>query len=256
MSKKDKLPVILIGHITKEGNLAGPKVLEHLVDTVLQFEGDRNYAYRILRTMKNRFGSTDELGIYAMEEGGLRQVHNPSELLLSEKDHQLSGSAVAAMVEGMRPLCIEVQALVSTAVYGVPQRQATGFDTKRMHMLLAVLEKRCGFHFGHNDVFVNIAGGLHVEDPGIDLAVVAACISSLENIPIDPRMCFAGEVGLSGEVRSVSRLEMRIAEAGRLGFTDIWIPKAGFKGTLKSPTGIQVHAIGRVDELYANLFKQ
>lgn len=254
IAKSSHIPVFLIGHITKDGHIAGPKILEHLVDTVLQFEGDRNYTYRILRTLKNRFGSTDELGIYEMLSGGLREVHNPSELLLSEKEYALSGCAIAAMVEGLRPMLIEVQALVSSAVYGTPQRSSTGFDVRRMHMLLAVLEKRCGFHLGNNDVFLNIAGGLRVEDPGIDLAVVASCMSSMQNVAIDAHTCFTGEVGLSGEIRSVNRLPQRIAEAARLGFKHIYVPKYGFKEVI-ADSKIKVHPVSRVEELYSSLFR-
>ncbi|MDE5736112.1 MAG: DNA repair protein RadA, partial [Bacteroidales bacterium] len=214
-----------IGHITKEGSLAGPKVLEHIVDTVLQFEGDRHYDYRILRSLKNRFGSTHEMGIYEMQAQGLRQVSNPSEILLSKRETLLSGTAIAATMEGLRPILIEVQALVGGATYSVPQRSATGFDLRRLHMLLAVLEKRCGFRLTQKDVFLNIAGGIRVEDPAIDLAVVAAVLSSGTDIALSPKDCFAGEVGLTGEIRSVSRIEQRIAEAERLGFERIFISR-------------------------------
>ncbi|MFK7809684.1 MAG: S16 family serine protease, partial [Saprospiraceae bacterium] len=225
------------------------------VDTVLQFEGDRNYSYRILRTLKNRFGSTDELGIYQMQSNGLREVSNPSELLLSQTDEQLSGSAVCATIEGVRPMLIESQALVRTAVYGTPQRSSTGFDLRRLSMLLAVLEKRCGFPFGQFDVFLNIAGGLKVDDPAIDLAILSALISSLEDIAIAGDVCFAGEVGLSGEIRSVTRIDQRIAEADRLGFKDIFISKYNTKGIDKSRYGLNIHTVGKVEELYATLFQ-
>jgi DNA repair protein RadA/Sms len=216
-AKDSGVPVFLIGHITKDGGIAGPKMLEHMVDTVLQFEGDRHYAYRILRTLKNRFGSTDELGIYEMTSQGMRGVVNPSELLITQKEEQLSGIAIAASIEGLRPLLIEVQALVTQSVYGTPQRTVSGFDGRRLQLLLAVLEKRGGFHFGVKDVFLNIAGGLKVEDPSIDLAVLCALLSSYEDVPLSSRVCFAGEVGLSGEIRAVNRIEQRIAEAEKLG---------------------------------------
>lgn len=254
-AKETGIPIVIIGHITKEGSLAGPKLLEHIVDTVLQFEGDRNYSYRILRTLKNRFGSTDELGIYQMQSNGLREVSNPSELLLSQTDEQLSGSAVCATIEGVRPMLIETQALVSTAVYGTPQRSSTGFDLRRLSMLLAVLEKRCGFPFGQFDVFLNIAGGLKVDDPAIDLAILSALISSLEDIAISGDVCFAGEVGLSGEIRSVTRIDQRIAEADRLGFKDIFISKYNTKGIDKSRYSLKIHTVGKVEELYATLFQ-
>jgi DNA repair protein RadA/Sms len=254
-AKETGVPIVIIGHITKEGSLAGPKLLEHIVDTVLQFEGDRNYSYRILRTLKNRFGSTDELGIYQMQANGLREVSNPSELLLSQTDEQLSGSAVCATIEGVRPMLIETQALVSTAVYGTPQRSSTGFDLRRLSMLLAVLEKRCGFPFGQFDVFLNIAGGLRVEDPAIDLAILSALISSLEDIAIASDVCFAGEVGLSGEIRSVTRIDQRIAEADRLGFKDIFISKYNTKGIDHSRYNLKIHTVGKVEELYATLFQ-
>lgn len=247
-------PIFLIGHITKEGSIAGPKLLEHIVDAVLQFEGDRNYTYRILRTIKNRFGSTDELGIYEMQANGLRQVSNPSELLLSQKDGDLSGSAIAATIEGMRPMLIETQALVTTAVYGTPQRSATGFDLRRLSMLLAVLEKRGGFPFGQNDVFLNIAGGIRVDDPAIDLAIVASMISSLEDISIPSDTCFAGEVGLSGEIRAVNRVDQRIQEADRLGFKHIFISKYNTKGLDQKRYQINIHTIGKIEELYQTMF--
>ena len=222
-AKETHTPVILIGHITKDGNIAGPKILEHMVDTVLQFEGDRNHVYRLLRAHKNRFGSTNELGIFEMQSSGLREVTNPSEILLSQHSEPMSGTAVAATLEGMRPLLIEVQALVSSAVYGTPQRSATGFNVKRLNMLLAVLEKRAGFKLGAKDVFLNITGGIRVEDPAIDLALVAAVLSSNVDIPVERSQCFAAEVGLSGEVRAVTRIEQRISEAQKLGFERIVI---------------------------------
>lgn len=224
-AKESGTPVILIGHITKDGMIAGPKILEHMVDTVLQFEGDRHHVYRILRAIKNRFGSASELGIYEMLGAGLREVSNPSEILLSQRDEQLSGITISATLEGMRPMLIETQALVSTSPYGTPQRSATGFDTRRMNMLLAVLEKRCGFKLGAKDVFLNITGGIRVEDPAIDLGLAAAIISSHEDIPIPSKICFAGELGLSGEIRAVNRIEHRIAEAQKLGFDKIFISK-------------------------------
>lgn len=254
-AKETNTPVFLIGHITKEGSIAGPKLLEHIVDTVLQFEGDQHYTYRILRTLKNRFGSTDEMGIYEMQSGGLRQVENPSELLLSQTDEDLSGSAVAATVEGMRPMLIETQALVSKAVYGTPQRSATGFDLRRLSMLLAVLEKRGGFAFGMNDVFLNIAGGIRVDDPAIDLAIVAALISSLEDIAIPKEICFAGEVGLSGEIRAVNRIENRIQEADKLGFRQIFVSKYNTKGIDTKRYNIEILQLGKVEELYKLLFE-
>ena len=220
-AKETGTPVFLIGHITKDGAIAGPKILEHMVDTVLQFEGDRHYVYRILRTLKNRFGSTAELGIYEMTGEGMRTVSNPSEILIAQREEQLSGSAIAATIEGMRPLLVEVQALVTQSVYGTPQRTVTGFDLRRLQLLLAVLEKRGGFQFGMKDVFVNIAGGIKVEDPSLDLAVICALLSSYEDIPLPPHICFAGEVGLNGEIRAVNRIEQRIAEAEKLGFEKI-----------------------------------
>ncbi len=254
-AKETNVPIFIIGHITKEGSIAGPKLLEHIVDAVLQFEGDRHYTYRILRTLKNRFGSTDEMGIYEMQANGLREVSNPSELLLSQTDEALSGSAVAATMEGMRPMLIETQALVSTAVYGNPQRSATGFDLRRLSMLLAVLEKRGGFPFGQNDVFLNIAGGIRVDDPAIDLAIVSALISSLEDVAIPDKVCFAGEVGLSGEVRAVNRVEQRIQEADKLGFEQIFISKYNTKGLDPKRFSIQIFKLGKVEELYNMMFK-
>ena len=254
-AKETDTPVFLIGHITKEGSIAGPKILEHMVDTVLQFEGDRHYAYRILRTLKNRFGSTAELGIYQMNETGMTAVTNPSEILITQKEDQLSGIAIAATMEGQRPLLIETQALVTQSVYGTPQRTVSGFDLRRMQLLLAVLEKRGGFHFGVKDVFLNIAGGLKVEDPSIDLAVLSALLSSYEDVSIPHSICFAGEVGLSGEIRAVNRIEQRIAEAEKLGFEKIIVSKYNQKGLAKQRFNIQVVTMGRVDELYQHLFQ-
>ena len=251
-AKETATPVILIGHITKDGGIAGPKILEHMVDVVLQFEGDRNHIYRILRAQKNRFGSTSELGIYEMVSQGLREVHNPSEILISQKDESLSGTAIAATVEGMRPMLIEVQALVSSAVYGTPQRSATGFDLRRLSMLLAVLEKRCGFRLGAKDVFLNITGGIKVDDPSIDLCVVAAILSSNENIAISDKICFAGEVGLSGEIRPATRIEQRILEAEKLGFEQIFISK--FNKIEAGKFAIKVVSFGKVEELFQTLF--
>ena len=260
-AKETNTPVFLIGHITKDGNIAGPKILEHMVDTVLQFEGDRHYAYRILRTLKNRFGSTSELGIYEMTGEGMRAVINPSEILITQKEEQLSGIAIAATIEGVRPLLIEGQALVTQSVYGTPQRTVSGFDLRRLQLLLAVLEKRGGFHFGVKDVFVNIAGGIKIEDPSIDLAIVCALLSSYEDIPINQHFCFAGEVGLSGEIRAVNRIEQRIAEAEKLGFEKIIVSKYNSKSLGKTKfnpasghTGIEVVALGKVEELYQYLF--
>lgn len=253
-AKETNTPVFLIGHITKDGTIAGPKLLEHMVDTVLQFEGDRHYAYRILRTLKNRFGSTAELGIYEMTGEGMRAVNNPSELLITQKEEQLSGIAIAATIEGMRPLLIEGQALVTQSVYGTPQRTVSGFDLRRLQLLLAVLEKRGGFHFGVKDVFVNIAGGLKIEDPSIDLAIVAALLSSYEDIPINQRYCFTGEVGLSGEIRAVNRIEQRIAEAEKLGFEKIIVSKYNAKSLGKLKFSIEVVPLGKVEELYQYLF--
>jgi len=253
-AKETNTPVFLIGHITKDGSIAGPKILEHMVDTVLQFEGDRNYAYRILRTLKNRFGSASELGIYEMTGNGMRQVSNPSEILITQKEEQLSGVAIAATMEGIRPLLIEVQALVTQSVYGTPQRTNTGFDLRRLQLLLAVLEKRGGFHFGIKDVFINIAGGLKVEDPSIDLAVLSALLSSYEDVALPLHTCFAGEVGLSGEIRAVNRIEQRIAEAQKLGFEKIIVSKYNTKGFEKIKLGIEVVALGKVEELYQYLF--
>ena len=251
-AKETATPVILIGHITKDGGIAGPKILEHMVDVVLQFEGDRNHIYRILRAQKNRFGSTSELGIYEMVSHGLREVHNPSEILISQKDESLSGTAIAATVEGMRPMLIEVQALVSTAVYGTPQRSATGFDLRRLSMLLAVLEKRCGFRLGAKDVFLNITGGIKVDDPSIDLCVIAAILSSNENIAISDKTCFAGEVGLSGEIRPATRIEQRILEAEKLGFEQICI--SNHNKVVVGKFAIKILCFGKVEELFQTLF--
>jgi DNA repair protein RadA/Sms len=253
-AKETNTPVILIGHITKDGSIAGPKILEHMVDTVLQFEGDRHYAYRILRTLKNRFGSTAELGIYEMTDAGMRGVTNPSEILITQKEDQLSGIAIAATIEGMRPLLIEVQALVTQSVYGTPQRTVSGFDLRRLQLLLAVLEKRGGFHFGVKDVFLNIAGGLKVEDPSIDLAVLCALLSSYEDVPVPHHICFAGEVGLSGEIRAVNRIDQRIAEAEKMGFEKVIVSKYSQKGLSKKKSNIEIVTMGRVEEVYQYLF--
>jgi len=253
-AKETNTPIFLIGHINKEGSIAGPKVLEHMVDVVLQFEGDRNYMYRILRSAKNRFGATNEIGIYEMQGNGLRQVDNPSEVLISVREEQLSGSAIAATLEGMRPMLIEVQALVSSAAYGTPQRSATGFDLRRLNMLLAVLEKRSGFRLAAKDVFLNIAGGIKVEDPAIDLSVVAAVLSSNEDLPLNPKYCFAAEVGLSGEIRAVQRLEQRIQEAEKLGFEKVFVSKYNLKGLTSKPKHIELMPVGKIEEVYAQLF--
>lgn len=254
-AKENAVPVLIVGHITKEGSIAGPKVLEHIVDTVLQFEGDRHYFYRILRSIKNRFGSTSELGIYEMRAEGLRPVDNPSELLLSQQKQELSGVAITAAIEGVRPFLIETQALVSTAAYGTPQRSATGFDLRRLNMLLAVLEKRVGFKLVQKDVFLNIAGGLRVADTAMDLAVIAAVLSSNVNTAIDSTTCMCGEVGLSGEIRPVSRIEQRIAEAQKLGFRRILVPENNIKGlNMKLVHGIEVIPVGRVEQALRELF--
>lgn len=252
-AKESGTPVFLIGHITKDGAIAGPKILEHMVDTVLQFEGDRHHVYRILRTVKNRFGSTSEMGIYEMHGDGLRGVNNPSEILLSQRDEPLSGITVSATIEGLRPMLIETQALVGTSPYGTPQRSATGFDTRRMNMLLAVLEKRCGFRLGNKDVFLNITGGIRVEDPAIDLGLMAAIISSHEDMPVNQKICFAAEVGLSGEIRAVNRVEQRIAEAEKLGFEQIFISKYHHYKPKKTNL-IQVHAVAKIEEMFSILF--
>ena len=253
-AKETNTPVFLIGHITKEGSIAGPKILEHMVDTVLQFEGDRHYAYRILRTLKNRFGSTSELGIYEMMDEGMRAVSNPSEILITQKEDQLSGIAIAATIEGLRPLLIEVQALATQSVYGTPQRTVTGFDLRRLQLLLAVLEKRGGFHFGLKDVFLNIAGGLKIEDPSIDLAVLCALLSSYEDTPLPQHTCFAGEIGLSGEIRAVNRIEQRIAEAEKLGFKKILVSKYNQRGLKNQKFNIEIVSMSKVDEVYKYLF--
>jgi DNA repair protein RadA/Sms len=260
-AKESATPVFLIGHITKDGMIAGPKILEHMVDTVLQFEGDRHHVYRILRTVKNRFGSASELGIYEMLGEGLREVSNPSEILLSQRDEPLSGITISATLEGMRPMLIETQALVSTSVYGTPQRNANGFDAKRMSMLLAVLEKRCGFKLGAQDVFLNITGGIKVEDPAIDLGLAAAIISSYQNIPIPFKTCFAGEIGLSGEIRAVNRVEQRIAEAQKLGFEQIYISKYNMPSAAQdkkrmdlSRYTIDIKMVANIEEVFELLF--
>jgi DNA repair protein RadA/Sms len=248
-AKNTGIPVFLIGHITKEGTLAGPKVLEHMVDTVLQFEGDRNYGFRILRSVKNRFGSTSELGIYEMNNAGLREVSNPSEILLAQHEDVLSGTAICATMEGLRPMLIETQALVSSAAYGTPQRSSTGFDIRRLNMLLAVLEKRCGFKLGAKDVFLNIAGGIKVTDPATDLAIVSAILSSNLDISIESKTCFAGEIGLSGEIRPVNRIEQRVSEAEKLGFKSIVISKSNLKAARSSAKKIQIDGISKIEEL-------
>ncbi len=254
IAKTYQIPVFLIGHITKDGSIAGPKILEHIVDTVLQFEGDRHYGFRILRTIKNRFGSASELGIFEMNATGLREVTNPSEFLLSQRDEEVSGIAIAATIEGQRPMLIETQALVSTAAYGTPQRSSTGFDTRRMNMLLAVLEKRAGFRLNMKDVFLNIAGGIRSDDPAIDLSVVAAVLSSNADIPIDSRYTFAAEVGLSGEIRAVTRIDARIAEAEKLGFKKIFISKYNAKGLDLQRFHIDVVPVATVYDLATELF--
>ena len=260
-AKESSTPVFLIGHITKDGMIAGPKILEHMVDTVLQFEGDRHHVYRILRTIKNRFGSASELGIYEMLGEGLREVSNPSEILLSQRDELLSGITISTTLEGMRPMLIETQALVSPSPYGTPQRTATGFDTRRMSMLLAVLEKRCGFNLGAKDVFLNITGGIRVEDPAIDLGLAAAIVSSHQDIPVPFKTCFAGEIGLSGEIRAVNRVEQRIAEAQKLGFEQIFISKYNLpsggqdkKGIDLSRYKIDIKIVSSIEEVFEILF--
>ncbi len=253
-AKESGIPVFLIGHITKEGTLAGPKVLEHMVDTVLHFEGDRNHIYRLLRTTKNRFGSTNELGIYEMQSGGLRQVNNPSEILITQREEPISGVAIAATMEGMRPMLIEVQALVSSAVYGTPQRSTTGFDARRLNMLLAVLEKRVGFRLGQKDVFLNIAGGIRVDDPAIDMSVVTSILSSSEDLPVPQNVCFAGEIGLSGEIRPVNRIDSRITESEKLGFEKIYISHYNLKGLDKKSFNIEIVAVKKIEELFRSLF--
>lgn len=253
LAKESQVPVFLVGHITKDGMIAGPKILEHMVDTVLHFEGDRHHTYRMVRSVKNRFGGANELGIYEMQAGGLREVSNPSEILISQKEDNLGGIAICASMEGMRPLLIEVQSLVSTAVYGTPQRNGTGFDMRRLNMLLAVLEKRCGFRLGAHDVFINIAGGLKTEDPAIDLAIVVAILSSYQSVALPSKAAFAAEVGLSGEIRAVSRVEQRIAEAAKLGFEEIMISKFNkFSG--EKIKEIKVHQFAKIEEVFNYLF--
>ena len=254
IAKSTGIPIFLVGHITKDGTIAGPKLLEHMVDTVLQFEGDRNYGYRIVRSVKNRFGSTSELGIYEMTSAGLREVSNPSEILISQRDDSISGVAIAATIEGLRPLLIETQALVSSAVYGTPQRSATGFDLRRLNMLLAVLEKRCGFKLGTKDVFLNIAGGIRVDDPANDLSIIAAILSSGEDIAIDSKDCFAAEVGLSGEIRPVVRVDQRIAEAEKMGFKRIFISRYNVKGLEQDKLKIKIIALGKIEDMIPILF--
>ncbi len=253
-AKETNTPVFMIGHITKEGSLAGPKVLEHMVDTVLQFEGDRNHIYRLLRATKNRFGNTNEMGIYEMNGDGLREVTNPSEILITNRENATSGVAISATMEGNRPMLIETQALVSSAAYGTPQRSSTGFDLRRLSMLLAVLEKRCGFKLGIKDVFINIAGGIRVEDPGIDLALVCAILSSNEDLPIPQTVCFAAEVGLTGEIRPVSRIEQRIMEAEKLGFEKILISSFNLKGLNLKNFKIEIISISKMEEAFSVLF--
>jgi len=254
LAKMTHVPVFLIGHITKDGSIAGPKVLEHMVDTVIQFEGDRHYGFRILRAVKNRFGSASELGIFEMNANGLREVNNPSEILLSQREGNVSGVAISAMVEGLRPMLIETQALVSSAAYGTPQRSGTGFDLRRLNMLLAVLEKRAGFRLSAKDVFLNIAGGIRVDDPAIDMSVVAAILSSSEDIPIGSKIAFAAEVGLSGEIRAVNRIEARITEADKLGFEKIFISKFNTKGLEHTKYRIQIVPVASISQLLAELF--
>ncbi len=254
MAKTSQIPVFLIGHITKDGSIAGPKVLEHIVDTVIQFEGDRHYGFRILRTIKNRFGPSSEIGIFEMDHNGLKEVLNPSELFLSHREESVSGIARAAMMESIRPMMIETQALVSTAVYGTPQRSCTGFDIRRLNMLLAVLERKAGFRLGTKDVFLNIAGGIRVDDPAIDLAVIAAVLSSSEDIPVDVKYAFAAEVGLSGEVRAVNRIETRISEADKLGFDKLFVSKYNVKGIDASKYHLEIVPLATVEDLLKELF--
>ena len=251
-AKQSGTPVIIVGHITKDGTIAGPKILEHMVDTVLQFEGDRNHIFRILRALKNRFGSTSELGIYEMLGSGLREVNNPSELLLSKNEETISGTAIVAILEGMRPLMIEIQALVSTAVYGTPQRTTTGFNVKRLNMLLAVLEKRAGFRLGSKDVFLNITGGISIDDPSTDLGVAMAILSSNEDIAIPKNICFAGEIGLGGEIRPVQRVEQRISEAEKLGFDTIFISK--YNKISSEKQGMNIVKYAKIEEVIEHLF--
>lgn len=253
-AKETGTPTFLVGHINKEGSIAGPKVLEHMVDVVLQFEGDRNHMYRLLRSSKNRFGPTNEIGIYEMLGKGLKEVSNPSEILLSNREEELSGSAIAASMEGLRPMLIEIQSLVSSAAYGTPQRSATGFDIRRLNMLLAVLEKRCGFRLGAKDVFLNLAGGIRVDDPALDLAVVAAILSSSEDIPVKGKFCFAAEVGLSGEIRPVNKIDQRILEAQKLGFDRIFISKYNLKGMNQTDFSIEIRPVGKIEQVANQLF--
>lgn len=255
-AKETNTPVFLVGHITKDGSIAGPKVLEHMVDAVLQFEGDRHLSYRILRTVKNRFGSTSELGIYEMQESGLRQVSNPSEILISQRAEDLTGVAIGATIEGNRPLLIEIQSLVSAATYGTPQRSTTGFDSKRLNMLLAVLEKRGGLRFSAQDVFLNVAGGIRIEEPALDLAVCASLVSSYHDVPISEKVAFAAEVGLGGEIRAVNRVENRISEAEKLGFEEIFISKYNVKGLDLKGRNIKVKPFGKLKEVFEDLFTQ
>lgn len=252
-AKQTNTPVILIGHINKEGSIAGPKVLEHIVDAVLQFEGDRHYMYRILRGIKNRFGNTNEIGIYEMQEDGLKEVNNPSMMLMTDSDEELSGSSIGITINGVRPFMVEIQALVSTAAFGTAQRSVTGFDSRRMNMLLAVLEKRVGFKLAQKDVFLNIAGGLKVNDPALDMAVVCAILSSNLDVPIRRDICFAGEVGLSGEIRHVTRIDQRIAEAQKMGFKTILVPKGNVKSGSKFG-GIKVQEVGKIEETFREVF--
>jgi DNA repair protein RadA/Sms len=253
-AKESNTPVFMIGHITKEGSLAGPKVLEHMVDTVLQFEGDRNHIYRLLRATKNRFGNTNEMGIYEMQGEGLKEVHNPSEILITQREYATSGVTIAATMEGNRPMLIETQALVSSAAYGTPQRSATGFDLRRLSMLLAVLEKRCGFRLEAKDVFINIAGGIRVEDPGIDLALVCAILSSSEDLPLPQNVCFAAELGLTGEIRPVNRVEQRISEAEKLGFEKIMLSSFNMKGLNAKQLKIELVPVTKIEEAFGKLF--
>jgi DNA repair protein RadA/Sms len=253
-AKETNTPVFMIGHITKEGSLAGPKVLEHMVDTVLQFEGDNNHIYRLLRATKNRFGSTNEMGIYEMSGDGLREVTNPSEILITQRNAAVSGVAIAATMEGNRPMLIETQALVSTAAYGTPQRSSTGYDLRRLNMLLAVLEKRCGFRLAVKDVFINIAGGIKVEDPGIDLALVCGILSSNEDLPISQSVCFAAEVGLTGEIRPVNRIEQRVLEAQKLGFEKIFVSEYNRKGIDSKNFKIEIVFVSGMEEVFRSLF--
>jgi len=253
-AKESDTPVILVGHITKDGSIAGPKILEHMVDTVLQFEGDRHHLYRIVRAVKNRFGSTPELGIYEMKSAGLEAVSDPSRILVPDRDEPLSGVAISATLEGIRPMLIESQALVSSAVYGTPQRSCTGFDMRRLNMLLAVLEKRCGFNLGNKDVFLNITGGLKVDDPALDLGVICAILSSNADLPVSPDNCFAAEVGLSGEIRPVNRIEQRIEEASKMGMKRVFISKRNADPNVMNSKGIEVIAVSKVSDVFAQLF--